>query len=170
MVELLNPIFNLRIVRQKNDALKSKDISSQSTSQSSLDSGKLEPNPSSVLFPFTLQPTAKPRPTAKKQLNLDNETHAKIFQHIIDPPKVVPPKSTARQASSSQQALILEPERVPSSLDAFLANPNSLKLFNPAVIEKAKKKQKTPTKGTKESPKKKSNDYDLPLQVYWITI
>jgi hypothetical protein len=153
-------------VRQKNNAQTSKDISSQSTSQSSLDSGKIEPNPSSILFPFTLKPSAKPRPIAKKQLNLDDQTHAKIFQHTVDPPKVVPSKHTvqreipSQQASSSQQVPREESERVPSSLDAFLANPSSLKLFKPAVIEKAKKKLKTPTKASRES-----NDCDLPLQV-----
>jgi hypothetical protein len=123
------------------------------------------------LFPFNLQPSNKPTTTAKKQLNLEDQTQAKIFQHIIDPPKVVPPKSISQkeippqQASTSQQVPREESERMPSSLDSFLANPNSLKLFPPAVIEKAKKKLKTPTKAIKGSPPKKSNDCDLPLQV-----
>jgi hypothetical protein len=171
LVAVLNQIFNSRIVRQKNNAQTSKNVSSRSTSQSSLDSGKIEPNPSSVLFPFTLKPTAKPKPTAKKQLDLDNQTHAKIFQHTLDPPKVVPSKPTKQteilpqQATSSKQTPREESDRVPSSLDAFLANPSSLKLFKPAVIEKAKKKLKTPTKASRES-----NDFDLPLQVKDITI
>lgn len=147
----------------------SKEISTRSSSQSSLNSGKIEPNPLSLLFPFSLQPSAKPRPTAKKQLNLENQTHAKIFQHTMDPPKVamtrreIPPQQT----SSSQPVLRKEKEteKLPSSLDEFLANPNSLTLFNPAVFERTKKKPKTPTKSIKESPPRKFNDFDLPLQV-----
>jgi len=74
---------------------------------------------------------------------------------LLKPSKPVPPKEKADNG------------KVPSNLDAFLADPNQLTLFKPSVVEKAKKKMKTPTK-TKDSSPQRSNNFDMPLQVNFL--
>jgi hypothetical protein len=142
----------------------SKATSDQSTSQTSLSSDKIEPNPSQIIFPFTLNPTSKT--ISKKKLNQEPQT--KIFQHVVKtsrdenarakwqrtPPKAVRPKQREKTTDVSK-------EDVPENLEAFLADPNKLSLYKPEMVEKIKKKLAMPVK----EPSPQKPDYELPLQV-----
>ncbi|XP_059482384.1 uncharacterized protein LOC132200729 [Neocloeon triangulifer] len=142
--------------KKKQDEGKSRDSSSSTTSLTSTVSDKIEKEPSN-LFQFTMAPSGKPK-------KVDLEPKAKIFQHTIAPSSqdiarakvgIAPPRPSSSKASSNL-------ETVPKTLDDFLSDPNKLTLFKPAVVEKAKKKARSPaSKSTKDPP---IRDWDLPLQ------